>query len=799
MKPETQPEIKIETPLEKQPARVKKQKRSAGGWPAVWTAILHMGRSWSPFKSIKGLLNVNQKKGYDCPGCAWPDPDGNRQIADFCENGAKAVAEETTSRRATPEVFANWSIAQLSELSDYRLGLLGRFTEPLIKKANASHYERITWQEAFQMISQGLNQYAADESVFYTSGKASNEAAFLFQLLARALGTNNLPDCSNMCHESSGFALQKTIGSGKGSVKLEDFDHADCILIVGQNPGTNHPRMLTALQKAVRNGCKIISINPMREAGLTGFMNPQEVKGILGISTPLSSLHLPVRINGDVALLKGIIKCLFETEEKRSGIAPANASVSASVSVTTSAIDKKFVDRYTTGFAELQQDIENTNWEEVLRESGISREQIQEAANAIMKSQRMITCWAMGLTQHKNAVANIEEIVNLHLLRGQLGKKGAGVCPVRGHSNVQGDRTMGIWEKMPDKFMKALSDEFHFTPPSKHGYDVVAALEAMHAGKVKNFVSLGGNFLSATPDTAFVAEAMKKLELFVHISTKPHRGHLVTAKTSLILPCLGRTEIDRQKSGPQFVTTENSMGVIERSEGHNTPASSHLKSEPAIIAGIAHATLSGTVDWNAMLENYDLIRDRIERVVPGFEQFNQRIKKQRFFYLPHAVRDELKFNTPSGKASLTVHPIPEPLLTKPEHFLLMTIRSHDQFNTTIYGEDDRYRGIYKGRRVIFMNEQDMRSRGFSAGQKIDITSHFQGETRQIKKFMVVPYEIPPRCVACYFPEANPLGQIANIADESRQPVYKSLVVTLEASQPSNRVSSEDRAASPPSR
>ena len=765
-------QIRVETPLESHPPRVHGQKHAAAGWPAVWTALLHIGRTWAPYRGVKGLLGMNQKKGYDCPGCAWPDPDGNRHIAEFCENGAKAVAEEATSKRATPEHFGLWSLAKLSALSDYRLGQMGRFTEPMFLREGSQHYERISWTDAFAKIAEALSRSHPDESVFYTSGKASNEAAFLFQLFARLYGTNNLPDCSNMCHESSGTALTKTLGNGKGSVKLEDFDRADLILIVGQNPGTNHPRMLTELQKAVRNGCKIISINPMKEAGLTGFMNPQEVKGMLGIATPIASLHLPVRINGDVAVLKGIIKLLFEAEARNPG----------------QVIHRSFVNQYTEGLSALEADVKAADWDQILEQCGLGKELLEQVADAVIKSERMITCWAMGLTQHKNAVANIEEIVNLHLLRGQLGKPGAGVCPVRGHSNVQGDRTMGIWEQMPEKFMDALGAEFDFEPPRKHGYDAVAAIEAMHSGRVKNFISLGGNFQSATPDTTYVSEAMKKVELFVHISTKPHRGHLVTGRSSIILPCLGRTEVDQQKMGPQFVTTENSMGVIEPSQGHLKPASAHLKSESAIIAGIAEATLdknqaSATlVDWSGLIENYDHIRDHVERVVPGFENFNARIKKQRYFYLPHAVRDELKFNTPTGKAQFTVHPLPDALLAHPEQFLLMTIRSHDQFNTTIYGEDDRYRGILGGRRVIFMNPADASARGFKIGDKVDITSHFQGQQRRVNKFMVIPYEIPTRCVACYFPEANPLAQIGNIADESRQPVYKSLVVTLAAHQ-----------------
>lgn len=763
--------IQIENPVENYPTSVKKQKDSAAGWPAVWTALLHVFRTSPLMSGVASLLKLNHKTGFDCPGCAWPDPDGNRHIAEFCENGAKAVAEETTSKRATPEVFSSWSVAKLSALNDFQLGQLGRFTEPMILRKDAGHYERLSWDHAFEIIGDEIAKASPNESVFYTSGKASNEAAFLFQLYSRVLGTNNLPDCSNMCHESSGLALSSTIGSGKGSIKLDDFNHADVILLIGQNPGTNHPRMLSALQAAVRNGCKIISINPMREAGLTGFMNPQEISGMLGISTELSSLHIPVRINGDVAIFKGILKLMFEAEAKNPG----------------KVFDHDFIKKYTNGFDQLKADSERVDWSQVQSESGVSRELIEKAAGLIIHSKRMISCWAMGLTQHKNAVANIEEVVNIHLLRGQMGRRGAGLCPVRGHSNVQGDRTMGIWEQMNEDFLAKLDTEFQFKSPREHGYDAVAAIEAMQAGRVKNFVSLGGNFMSATPDTAYVAKAMRKVNLYVHISTKPHRGHLVTGQTAIILPCLGRTERDVQKAGEQFVTTENSMGVIEMSRGQAVPASKFLMSEPAIIARMAEATFRNhekkrnLVNWRELSDDYDLLRNRIEKVVPGFTNFNERIKKNQFFYLPHAVRDELKFKTKSGKAEFKVNPIPPSLLKKPDQFLLMTIRSHDQFNTTIYGEDDRYRGILGGRRIIFMNPEDVAAFGYKSGQQVDITSHFEGEERHVQKFQVVPYEIPRRCVACYFPEANPLAQIKNFADGSRQPVYKSLVVTLQAS------------------
>jgi molybdopterin-dependent oxidoreductase alpha subunit len=543
---------------------------------------------------------------------------------------------------------------------------------------------------------------------------------------------------------------------------LEDFDNWVAFFVIGQNPGTNHPRMLTTLQEAARSGCRIVSINPLVETGLMRFQHPQEVMGMLGRGTPIASLFLPVRINGDVAVLKGIQKEMLEQDRASGG----------------TRLDHSFIRNRTEGFEQYAADLERESWEDILEQSGVSRELIQKAARIALDSERMICCWAMGLTQHKNGVANVQEVVNFSLLRGQIGRQGAGLCPVRGHSNVQGDRTMGIWEQMSDGFLDDLGREFDFAPPRHHGFDTVAALEAMHDGRAKVFFGLGGNFLSATPDTAFTAEAMRRCRLTVHVSTKLHRGHLVTGQEALILPCLGRTEHDIQAEGEQFVTVEDSMGVVHASRGVLPPASPLLLSEPAIVANLAKATLGerSTVRWDAFIANYDRIRDSIERVVPGFHDYNQRVRNPGGFYLPNGPR-EGTFKTPSGKAQFTVHPIPRHNLA-PGQLLLMTIRSHDQFNTTVYGNDDRYRGVHGGRRVIFVNAEDLREAGLSDGQAVDITSHYEGETRTVHAFKVVSYEIPRRCAAAYFPETNPLVPLGNIADGSRQPVSKSIVVSL---------------------
>ncbi len=758
-----------EPPPEEEEPKVKKRHKSAAGLFSIWETT-HRGLTYmGAARTLRTLTALNQKDGFDCPSCAWPDPDGERKTAEFCENGAKAVASEAMKARVTPAFFAEHTISDMLGRSDLWLDQRGRITHPMLRRAGSDRYEQVSWDEAFALIGRELNALASpNEASFYTSGRASNEAAFLYGLFARQFGTNNLPDCSNMCHESSGLGLTETVGIGKSTVKIEDFSYADSIFVIGQNPGTCHPRMLTELQKAARNGCKIVSVNPLPETGLIRFKNPQEPLQLLGPGTPLACLFLQVRVNGDVALFKGLAKYMLERDR---------ASTSANRGKGLLAHD--FIEHHTEGFEAFAKDVDATPWEEIVAASGVSRDHIAEAGEIALASERMICCWAMGITQHQNGVANVQSIVNFALLRGQIGRRGAGLCPVRGHSNVQGDRTVGIWEKMSDKFIEALGKEFHFTPPAKHGFDTVKTIEAMHDGRVKVFVSLGGNFLSATPDTNYTSEALSRCRLTVQISTKLNRAHLITGQQALILPCLGRTERDRQASGEQFVTVEDTTGVVHQSHGVLEPASPELRSEPAIIAGMAQATLHGrtTVDWQGLADNYDRIREHIEHVVPGFTQYNLRARQPGGFYLPNGPR-EGTFPTPSGHAHFTVNPIPEYRLADGQ-LMLTTVRSHDQFNTTIYGENDRYRGVFGGRRVVFLNEDDMSLRGLEKDQVVDLVSHFGKERRRAQHFKVVPYEIPRGCAAAYYPETNVLVPVMAVAEGSNQPASKSIVITVE--------------------
>jgi molybdopterin-dependent oxidoreductase alpha subunit len=758
--------VRAQPPEEFTGGEIKSASEVSGGLPAVWSSLKHAAREMGLVRGTRTLLRVNQKDGFDCPGCAWPDPDGERSHVEFCENGAKAVAEEATTRRVTPDFFRKWSVADLSRKSDYWLGKQGRITQPFVLRRGATHYEPIEWGDAFKLIAGELNALSSpDEAAFYTSGRTSNEAAFLYQLFVRQFGTNNLPDCSNMCHESSGRALTETIGVGKGTVTLDDFELADCIFIIGQNPGTNHPRMLTTLRAAKRRGCRIVHINPLPEAGLARFKHPQHPLDMLGGGTQLSDLFLQVRVNGDVALLKGLMKEVLAEESRRPG----------------EVIDRKFIEEKTHGFDEFARAIDETSWDELVEQSGIARELMVDAAKVYIESELTIVCWAMGLTQHKNAVANIQEIVNLLLLRGQLGRPGAGVCPVRGHSNVQGDRTMGIWERPADSFLDALAREFNFEPPRRHGLDTVETIRAMHDRRVKVFFALGGNFLSATPDTEFTAEALGRLRLSAHVSTKLNRAHLVTGEQALILPCLGRTERDLQTGGEQFVSVENSMGVVHSSRGSLEPASTHLLSEPVIVARLARATLGvrGAVEWERLVEDYDRVRDLIERVIPGFDEYNRRVREPGGFYLPNLAREGV-FKTSTERANFTVHELSRHDLA-PGQFLMMTMRSHDQFNTTIYGLDDRYRGVYNERRVVFLNPLDIAEQGLSAGQVVDLTSHFEGEQRTARRFLVVPYSVPRKSAATYFPEANVLVPVRSVADKSNTPASKSVVISVRPS------------------
>ena len=739
---------------------------AAAGMGGVVASFKHAYAEMGVRRSLRTLTSINQKDGYDCQSCAWPDPDGDRHFAEFCENGAKATAWEATTRRATPDVFARQSVAELSALSDHALGELGRLTTPLFLRRGASHYAPIDWADAFALIAAELNALASpDEAVFYTSGRTSNEAAFLYQLFVRQFGTNNLPDCSNMCHESSGTALMETIGVGKGTVTLEDFDRAQAIFIAGQNPGTNHPRMLSTLQRAKRNGATIVGINPLAEAGLRRFKQPQEILGLLGRGTEIADFLLRVRVGGDVALFQGIAKALLERDARGEHV-----------------LDCEFIARDTDGFDAFARALTRQPWERIVAASGVPQEEILRAADVFVKSERTITCWGMGLTQHVNAVANIQEIVNLHLLRGQIGKPGAGLCPVRGHSNVQGDRTVGIWERPRPEFLDRLGAEFGFTPPRHHGHDTVAAIRAMHAGTAKIFFALGGNFLQATPDTEYVARALRNCRLTVHVSIKPNRAHLVTGEQALILPCLGRSERDLQNGRAQFVTTENSMAVVQASRGVLEPASPELLSETRIVARLARATLGSrsTVPWEELAGDYDAIRDAIERVIPIFERYNERVRVPGGFHLPNPAR-ERRFLTATGRARFTVHALPA-ISLEPGQLILTTVRAHDQFNTTIYAPNDRYRGVRHGRRIVFMHPDDMRERGLATEMAVDITSHHGGEERHARRFLVVPYDVPRGCAAAYFPEANVLVPHDHVAAGSNTPASKAIVVTVCSSQ-----------------
>ncbi len=746
--------------------RITLPKETAAGIPGVVSAMRHVFSEMGVGRGLKVLANLNQKGGTDCPSCAWPDPDDERSaIAEYCENGAKAVADEATAKSLTPEFFQKNSVYDLSQLSDFEIGKKGRIAQPMILRKGDTHYSELSWDEAFKVIADNLNQLShPDEAVFYTSGRTSNEAAFLYQLFIREYGTNNLPDCSNMCHESSGVALSETLGIGKGSVKLEDFYQTEVILILGQNPGTNHPRMLSALKKAKENGSIIISVNPLLETGLLGLANPQELKGMLGIRSSLTDHYLQVKVNGDMALLKAIMLLLLEKEE----------------AVPGSVFDLEFIENKTFGYREFVKNLKQYNYSELLQACGISDQQVREVVEILAAKKKIIACWAMGLTQHKNSVETIQDLVNLLLLKGSIGKPGAGTCPVRGHSNVQGDRTMGIYEKPSKAFLDSIERIFKFRPPQKHGYDVVECIKAMHDGDAKVFIAMGGNFLSATPDTTYTAEALRKCQLTVHVSTKLNRSHLIHGDTALILPCLGRTDKDIINGKEQFVSTENSMGVIQSSRGSVPPVSQNLLSEPVIVCKMAKAVLGdkSRVNWDLYLQDYDHIRDAIEACIPGFHHYNERVRVKGGFYLPNGARDN-DYKTDIGKAKFTVSDL-ENIALADDEMLMMTIRSHDQFNTTVYGLHDRYRGIFNERRVILLNAFDIKRLGFKNGDVVDLYNYHDGIERVAKKFLIVEFSIPNQCAATYFPEANVLVPINSTAKKSNTPTSKSVVIKIRA-------------------
>lgn len=743
--------------------RIGRPKQSAAGLPGVVSALRHVFGELRVVRGVSTLLRLNQKRGIDCPGCAWPDPDDERSRHEYCENGAKAIAEEATQKKITGEFFRQYSVTDLKQKSDFWLGKQGRLSEPVVLRSGSDHYEIIEWEQAFGLIADELNRLSSpNEAVFYTSGRTSNEAAFLYQLFVRQYGTNNMPDCSNMCHESSGVGLTETVGIGKGSVMLEDLHVADVIFVLGQNPGTNHPRMLSALERAKRNGCRIIAANPLKESGLLKFNNPKEAGGMLGRGTALTDLFLQIRINGDVALLKAIMRIMLDAEDQKPG----------------SVFDHSFIAEFTDGYEQFIADLRQYDPAQLAEDCGAPLTDIAAAADMLIQNEKIIVCWAMGLTQHVNGVANIQEIVNLLLLRGSIGKPGAGTCPVRGHSNVQGDRTMGIWEKPPAEFLKRLGATFNFRPPTEHGFDTVEAIQAMADGRAKVFFGMGGNFYSAAPDSDVTAQALQNCRLTAHVSTKLNRSHLVHGQTALILPCLARTDRDEQDSTVQFVTVENSMGRVHASHGMLTPVSEQLKSEPAIVAGLARATLGDrtTVDWEHLVADYDRIRDAIAATIPEFAGYNERVRRPGGFDLPNGAR-ERRFDTPTGKARFTKH-APPVLRLEPDEFIMMTIRSHDQFNTTIYGMNDRYRGVYNERRVVLMNIADVESAGLCAGDIVIIESDYAGVVRTGRNFVIVVYDIPRRCVATYFPEANTLVPLGQTAAGSNTPASKMVRVRI---------------------
>ncbi len=749
---------------------------TAAGRRAIGETISHTFSKMGPIRATRTLLTLNQKGGIDCPSCAWPDPEEDRTIAEFCESGAKALADEAMSKKIETSFWREHNVAELSKKEDFWLNAQGRLTEPIVRRRGSTYYEPIAWEDAFALIASELNALESpDEAVFYTSGRTSNEAAFLYQLFARQFGTNNLPDCSNMCHESSGVALTESIGLGKTSLRLSDFENTDLVIIIGQNPGTTAPRMMTSLEAAKRAGAKMIAINPLPEAGLLNFVNPNPQHAPNKLTFPfsilanrprthLADLHLPLRVGGDMAVLKGIMKVMYARELANPG----------------SVFDREFIDKKTNGYEQFVANLDATAWDDILAESGLERDQIIEAAEMVIAAKRVITCWAMGITQHKQAVATIQDVVNMHLLKGSIGKPGAGVCPVRGHSNVQGDRTMGIWEKVKPEFHSALDIEFNFVSPKDEGFSTVEAIAAMNDGRVKFFMAMGGNFVSATPDTDAVFEGLKKMRLNVQVATKLNRTALVPSEHSLILPCLGRSEVDVQASGEQFVTTESTMLNVQMSKGILKPASEDLRSEPWIVAQIAKATLGAksAVDWDAMAASYDNIRDAISRVVKGCENYNERVRVKGGFHLPNPPHDG-EFRTKSGKAEFKASTLERTVL-KPGQLLMTTIRSHNQFNTTIYDYSDRYRGIEGERRIILMNDVDMKKLGVKAGQVVNLTSHFEDRERHAYRFIAVPYPIPAGCAATYFPEANPLVPLTSVAEKSMTPTSKSVVITIEA-------------------
>lgn len=746
------------------------RKGEAAGLRAVWVSLQRSLGQMGLVRTGAAWARLNQRNGFDCPGCAWPEEQGGRKIAEFCENGAKAVAEEATSRVITPEFFARHSVEELSSKPEYWLSQQGRLTHPMVLRPGDDHYRPIGWEDAHRLIATELQALdSPDQAVFYTSGRTSNEAAFAYQLLVRSFGTNNLPDCSNMCHESSGTALTESIGVGKGSVTVDDIEHADLILIAGQNPGTNHPRMLSVLEKAKANGARVVAINPLPEAGLIRFKDPQKLHGVIGDGVSIADEFVQIRLGGDMALFAGLGRLLLEAEEHAPG----------------TVVDHAFIERYCAGFDEYRRRTRDVDFDDVSAATGIEHAQLERVAQMLVTSQRTVLCWAMGLTQHSHAVATIGEATNVLLLRGMIGKPGAGVCPVRGHSNVQGDRTMGIYEQMPESFLAALDRRFGIVSPREHGFDTVAAIRAMRDGQARVFMAMGGNFASATPDTEVTEAALRRCSLTVQVSTKLNRSHIVHGATALILPALGRTDRDTRNGRKEVVSVEDSMSMVHLSRGRLRPPSDMVCSEVQIVCDLARALLGPDhpVPWGQFSDDYDSIRDAIAAVVPGCADYNTKVRRPDGFQLPHPPRDSREFPTHTGRANFVVNPL-EWVPTPPGRLVLQTLRSHDQYNTTIYGLDDRYRGVQGGRRVVFVNPADIDALGLHDGDRVDLVSEWRDadgrlQERYAKDFLVVGYSTPVGNAAAYYPETNPLVPLDHTAARSNTPVSKAVVIRLE--------------------
>ncbi|WP_255950624.1 FdhF/YdeP family oxidoreductase [Streptomyces odontomachi] len=747
-------------------------KKWATGVPAVTHALEYSLDEATVRTTAKTLLAMNQVGGIDCPGCAWSDPaPGDRHRNEYCENGAKHINDEATGRRITRDFFRTHPVSELNRQSDLWLNQQGRLTEPMVKRPGSDHYAPISWHDALGLIAEELKSLdSPDEAVFYTSGRASNEAAFVLQLFARAYGTNNLPDCSNMCHETSGFALHETLGTGKGTVSLHDFYRADLVFLVGQNPATNHPRQLSALEQCKGNGGRIISVNTLPEAGLLRFRNPQNLRGVIGPGTRISDLFLHIRSGGDLALFQGINRLLLEAEDAAPG----------------TVLDHDFIDSRTSGFEEFAAHARGIAWDDILVATQLTRRQIEEVADHVLRAERVIVCWAMGITQQRHGVPTVREFINFLMLRGNLGRAGSGACPVRGHSNVQGDRTMGVWERMPDTFLDALRAEFGFDPPRHHGLDSVNAIRAMSEGRIKVFLSLAGNFVRAAPDTGTTDGAMRRCRLTAQISTKLSKAHTVTGETALILPCLGRTEIDVQANGEQFVTVENTSSEVHTSFGRLPPASRLLLSEVAILCRLAERTLGDrvTIPWRAFEADYGNIRDRVSRIVPGFFDFNRRVSRPGGIKLPNPVNEGV-FATATGKAMFTCNAW-DMSRAPAGHLVLQSMRSHDQWNTIPYTENDRYRGLHGRRTVILVNPDDMADLGVGEGQLVDIIGVWHDDVeRRVDAFEVVPYPTARGCAAAYYPEVQPLVPLDSVAETSNQPTSKGIVVRLRHHRPTS--------------